>query len=201
MSFYFILSICISFLILLNPLVASTSTHKQIITDDIIPTGAPTLQPTPKATSVYCPSDGHYLNGDMYLVIYNKTLSLTNIATCEVDPSCDHHTTACVGKVVCNGVTPGAQQCCIANLGMNDAENMRPDREKKNIDNPNNQYFLSDGTPCYFKKGQIKKSYFNVCESHCGLTRTPTMLEILPKRLRGASSTTTVTTTSSSMLQ
>jgi len=81
-----------------------------------------------------------------------------------------------VGVVICDGVKLGDQKCCVANPGISDDGNCEgEDRDSE----ANEQYYIEDGSPCYFKKGQTKTSYFVVCESDCSISNIPTSRKFL----------------------
>jgi hypothetical protein len=120
----------------------------------------------------------------MYMVLYNQTFSAGNTAACFVDAACDYRLSACKGVVVCDGKNPGAVPCCVANPGLINPNDLSASRLSKNIAAPGQQYFVTDGTPCYFKKGQAKKTYFNVCQSHCMPWFIATLPPTTSRRLR-----------------
>jgi hypothetical protein len=132
-----------------------------------VPTGEPTFKPTFMPTKASCRAYTQAAN------LYNKTLSIANKAICKKADDCNMKTTACMGYVICdpsNAANNNAIKCCVANPGKGD-EFCDGSTEGQN------QYYLQNGAECYFKKGQVKTTYFQVCNGYkyCNHpTATPT---------------------------
>jgi hypothetical protein len=117
------------------------------------PIATPTAQPT-KYAPIFCPG------GPADIHLYNKSISIENRAVCQISPDCHFENEICVGTVAVNNVG-ASQDCGTVNPGIKGECDGHSEGQK--------EYCVLNDTPCYFKKGQSNKSYFNVCSVSCGL--------------------------------